>query len=162
MVKICKENDANIFIPACAPATEKLDAVVGNQLESSGIKVLHAPLDMFEKLNDKHQFCELMKSLNLAVPESFLVKSNDDVFKINEILKQRIQKDGSSMSYKHTFILKNIDYDPVHRLDLFTLPAGEKEIENYLEKITKDGNPIREDHPWTIQRFIDGPMWSTC
>ena len=54
------------------------------------------------------------------------------------------------MAYKHTFILKNIDYDPVHRLDLFTLPAGEKKIENYLKKITKDGNPIREDHPWTI------------
>ena len=151
-----------MFIPACAPATEQLDAVVGSQLEACGIKVLHAPLDMFEKLNDKHQFCELMKSVNLPVPESFLVKSNKDVFKINEILKQRVKKDGISMSYKHKFILKNIDYDPVHRLDLFTLPAGEKEIENYLEKITKDGNPITEDHPWTIQRFIDGTMWSTC
>lgn len=69
-----------MFIPACAPATEQLDAVVGSQLEAYGIKVLHAPLDMFEKLNDKHQFCELMKSVNLPVPESFLVKSNSDVF----------------------------------------------------------------------------------
>ena len=90
LVKICKENDAKIFIPACAPATEQLDAVVGNQLEQSGVKVLHAPLDVFEKLNDKHQFCQLMKSMNLAVPESFLVKSNEDVFNTNEILKQRI------------------------------------------------------------------------
>lgn len=91
-----------------------------------------------------------MKSNGLAVPESFLAKSNQDVYKINEILKQRIHKDGSSYKHKHTFILKNIDYDPVHRLDLFTLPADDKAIENYLEKITNDGNPISENHPWTI------------
>ena len=58
--------------------------------------------------------------------------------------------------------MKNIDYDPVHRLDLFTLPAENKAIENYLKKIARDGNPITENHPWTIQRFIDGTMWSTC
>jgi len=60
LVRICKENNAKIFIPACAPATEKLDSIVGQELEPSGVKVLHAPIDIFEKLNDKHQFCTLM------------------------------------------------------------------------------------------------------
>jgi len=56
-------------------------------LEQFGVKVLHAPIDIFEKLNDKHQFCELMKELGLAVPESFLVTSNEEVFQVNEELK---------------------------------------------------------------------------
>lgn len=90
LVRICKENDAKIFIPVCAPATEKLDSEVGSQLVKSGIKVIHTPIDKFDQLSDKHQFCELMKNQGLAVPESFLVKSNEEVFKINEILKQRI------------------------------------------------------------------------
>jgi len=41
---------------------------------------------MMEQLNDKHQFCELMKEKELAVPESYLVKSNEDVYKLNEML----------------------------------------------------------------------------
>lgn len=94
LVKICKDHNAKMFIPACAPATEKLDSIVGEQLKESGVKVLHAPLDIFDKLNDKHQFCELMKSLNLAVPESFLVQSEQDVYEVNEKLKQRIKEDG--------------------------------------------------------------------
>lgn len=90
LIKICKENDAKIFIPACAPATEQLDSEVGSELKKFGIKVLHTPIEIFEQLSDKHQFCELMQSNGLAVPESFLVKSNQDVFNVNEILKQRI------------------------------------------------------------------------
>ena len=69
---------------------------------------------------------------------------------------------GEDEKYKHKFILKNIEYDPVHRLDLFTLPAREKEINDYLKKIEEDGNAIEKDKPWAIQRFIDGEMWSTC
>jgi len=119
-------------------------------LEQFGVKVLHAPIDIFEKLNDKHQFCELMKELGLAVPESFLVTSNEEVFQVNEELKQRIKRDGEKYRYKHVFILKNIDYDPVHRLDLFQLPANDKDIHEYLEKIKRDGNPITQKHPWSI------------
>jgi len=162
LVSICLKNDAKIFIPVCAPATEKLDSIVGNRLASYGIQVLHAPIDVFEKLNDKHQFCSLMKELNLSVPESHLVKSNEDVFVVNSNLKQQIQLCGEDERYKFNFILKNIEYDPVHRLDLFTLPAKDEDIEAYLKKIEKDGNAITTDKPWTIQRFIDGDMWSTC
>jgi len=162
LVSICLKNDAKIFIPVCAPATEKLDSIVGNRLACFGIQVLHAPIDVFEKLNDKHQFCTFMKELNLSVPESYLVKSNEDVFAINSDLKQKVHLCGEDEMYKFNFILKNIEYDPVHRLDLFTLPAKDEDIEVYLKKIETDGNAITTDKPWTIQRFIDGDMWSTC
>lgn len=32
LVAICKDNNAKMFIPACAPATEKLDSIVGQQV----------------------------------------------------------------------------------------------------------------------------------
>jgi len=162
LVNICLENNAKMFIPVCAPATEKLDSIVGDRVATFGVQVLHAPVNVFEKLNDKHQFCDLMKAFNLAVPESFLLKSNEDVFKINEELRQRIVKFGESERYKHTFILKNITYDPVHRIDLFTLPAKDVDINRYLNKIANDGNAITNEEPWTAQRFIDGDMWSSC
>jgi len=31
----------------------------------------------------------------------------------------------------------------------------------YLKKISADGNAVEENHPWTVQRFIDGIMWSS-
>lgn len=70
-----------------------------------------------------------MKELNLAVPESFIVRCNKEVFEVNKKLKDRILADGEEKRHKHTFILKNIEYDPVHRLDLFTLPAQDVDIE---------------------------------
>jgi len=162
MVSVCLKNGAKIFIPVCAPATEKLDSVVGERLKEYGIQSIHAPIDVFEQLNDKHQFCMLMEKFNLPVPESFLVKSNKDVFALNNKLQQRMELCGDDEKYKHKFILKNIEYDPVHRLDLFTLPAKEKYLDEYLSRIERDGNAITNDRPWTVQRFIDGEMWSTC
>jgi len=162
LVKICKDNNANFFIPVCAPATEKLDSIVGQQVKSFGVQVLHAPISIFDKLNNKQQFGDYMIEIGLAVPEAFLVESDLGVFQINTILKQRIKEGGENERWKHKFILKNIEYDPVHRLDLFSLPAEEKDVEAYLQKISKDGNPITAKRPWTIQRFIDGDMWSSC
>jgi len=100
--------------------------------------------------------------MNLAVPESFIVESNEDLYALNEKLRQRKKESVENEKYKHHFILKNIEYDPVHRLDLFALPAEDKDIEAYLKKLDKDGNPITAKQPWTAQRFIDGVMWSSC
>lgn len=87
LYKICMDHNAKVFLPACAPATEELDSIVGSKLKSHGVKVLHTPYDMMEQLNNKHQFCELMKEKRLAVPESYLVKSNEDVHNLNEMLR---------------------------------------------------------------------------
>jgi len=158
LVKVCKNNNAVMFIPVCAPATEMLDAIVGQQVESFGVWVLHVPLDVFEKVNNKHQFCDFMKGIGLTVPESFVLESSENVFDVNRRLKQRINVSGENERYKNIFILKNIEYDPVHRLDLFTLPTDDRDIQAYLEKIAYDGNAITVKKPWVAQRFIDGVM----
>lgn len=48
------DNNAKIFLPVCAPATEELDSIVGSKLKAQGLKVLHTPYDMMEPLNNKH------------------------------------------------------------------------------------------------------------
>ena len=64
---------------------------------------------------------------------------------------------------KRRFILKNIAYDPVHRLDMFCLPQRELSVlEQYLDRVEQDGNPITEDAPWQIQEFIVGEEFSAC
>jgi len=64
---------------------------------------------------------------------------------------------------KRRFILKNIAYDPVHRLDMFCLPQKEeKVVEHYLDRVERDGNPITEDAPWQVQEFITGEEFSAC
>jgi len=96
LVKICKDNNAKIFIPVCAPATEKLDSIVGQKVESFGVQVLHAPISIFDKLNNKQQFGDYMTEIGLAVPEAFLVESDLGVFQINTILKKRIKEGGEN------------------------------------------------------------------
>ena len=161
LYKICMDHKAKVFLPACAPATEELDSIVGSKLRSHGVKVLHTPYDLMESLNHKHQFCELMKEKRLAVPESYLVKSNEDVYELNEMLRQKKEQASEGERHKFDFILKNIEYDPVHRLDCFRLPTTRQDLSTYLKRIAADGNAIVEKRPWTVQRFIDGVMWAS-
>lgn len=66
-----------------------------------------------------------------------------------------------SERHKFDFILKNIEYDPVHRLDCFRLPTTRQDLAVYLKRIAADGNAVEEKRPWTVQRFIDGVMWAS-
>ena len=54
------------------------------------------------------------------------------------------------------YVLKNLEYDPVHRLDLFLLPCPEAELETYLGKLRRDGSAICGRRPWQLQRFAEG------
>merc|ERR1711892_1117960 len=53
-------------------------------------------------------------------------------------------------------ILKNLNYDPIHRLDLFQLPTSEQNLEMYLKRVEVDGNAITESEPWQVQEFLAG------
>ena len=64
---------------------------------------------MMDTMQDKHLFGEFTKSLGLASIETFKVHNDEEVLKINEELKNQ----------KNIYIMKNIQFDPAHRLDLF-------------------------------------------
>ena len=58
-------------------------------------------------------------------------------------------------------MLKNLNFDPIHRLDLFRLPCPNKELLNYLAKIREDGNGISESEQWSVQEFITGQEYTS-
>lgn len=153
LVQIVKDCKAQYFIPACSPATEEWDAMVADELSADGVMCLQLPYKESQALGHKFEFTKIMKESRVPTPETFLLESDDDVFRVNEELKER--------SVQQTFILKNNQFDPMHRLDLFELPASDTDITAYLSKIRRDGNPITLDAPWVAQRFVDGQMWTS-
>ena len=56
------------------------------------------------------------------------------------------------------FIFKNLQYDSMHRLDLFTLPCAPAKLDAYLAKLKADGVAIDDANPWTAQRFVVGDV----
>jgi len=105
-------------------------------------------------VEDKHTFGRHCLSHGLPAPQTWKVTSNTDVFKLNGKL---LEDSG------RRFILKNIAYDPVHRLDMFCLPQREEKVlEQYLDRVERDGNPITEEAPWQVQEFVKGEEFSAC
>ena len=95
--------------------------------------------------------------MSFGIPESHLVRSDDDVRALNHRLMAERNFNGDNK----TFVLKNLQYDPVHRLDLFKLPCqDETRLNDYLAKIAKDGNRITDDEPWQVQQFITGKEYA--
>ena len=73
-------------------------------------------------------------------------------------LKCGAQQVADEPDAKHPrYILKNLQYDSMHRLDLFTLPCPVEKLEAYLSDITID-----RENPWTVQTFIVGEEYSSC
>merc|ERR1711871_11066 len=56
-----------------------------------------------------------------------------------------------------TYVLKNLAYDSMRRLDLFKLPCPPDRLAKYIEDIE-----ITTAQPWVCQEFIKGQEYSTC
>ena len=106
-------------------------------------------------LDDKVHFCNSAESLGLSVPQSHRVCSHAEVRAFNDRLRQQVEREPTAKAPR--FILKNLQYDSMHRLDLFTVPCAPATLDAYLADITID-----EANPWTLQTFIVGQEYSTC
>lgn len=89
---------------------------------------------MCEQLDNKHDFCQLAKQLGLTSPTSFHVTDEATARQLNNDL----QSAGHSPMTPHgtQFILKNLQYDPVHRLDMFKLPCETSKLDAYYLPVT--------------------------
>jgi hypothetical protein len=129
---------------------------------------MHFTSRVCDILDDKHlfsQFCT--ETLGLpssdaqdgagAMLPSHHLSSDAQVLALNARL-QAAEAAGSTDQY----VLKNLGYDPLHRLDLFCLPQEEKVVVRYLDKIRADGNGITEDEPWQSQLFIPRGTETSC
>ena len=123
IIDICKKENADVWFPVCAPASEQLDSEIADILsKANGVKSMCCPHSMMDTMQDKHKFGEFVESLGLPSIETYKVSSDEEVLKINESLKNQ----------ESVYVLKNIQFDPAHRLDLFKLPSKEPELKKYL------------------------------
>ena len=159
LVQIARKYDIDYFVPVSSPVSALHDSRVKPKLKELGCHVLHFDLSMTEILDDKHKFCDYASKLGLQTPTTFCVSSDSMTHDINNELN--IKNNNLEIDEDDRYVLKNIEYDPKHRLDLFKLPCSSQQLEVYLQKIRADGNAITEKAPWQVQKFIHGKEY-TC
>ena len=135
LIDIASKEDVDIFIPVASPKSAYYDAKAKPHFPKH-TKVFHFDADIVKQLDDKHQFIRMAESFGLSVLESHLFTSKE------KLLSHQFLSGAK-------YILKKIDYDPIYRLDLRTLPH-----KGWEERV--EGLPISEDDPWVLQEFIDG------
>ena len=148
VAKLAEEEKADLYVPVTSP--------VASQYESRLHEVLpprcfcwSLPSDQCCMLDDKVVFCNSAAELGLSVPASHRICSHDDVRAFNE--KLHAERAAHPQGKHEKFIFKNLQYDSMHRLDLFTLPCAPAKLDAYLADIFID-----EANPWTVQTFITG------
>lgn len=130
----------DVYVPVCSPAASRYDALAKPLLEPH-CEVLHGDADIVEAMDDKDRFIELAASLGLSVPDSHRVTSPEQVEEFDFAARPGV-----------TYVLKSIDYDPRHRLDLTPLPRPTPEETSAFAR----SKPISPEHPWLLQQFVEG------
>lgn len=153
LVRVANKYQADYFVPVASPAAAVSDSAAKEHLERIGCRVLHFDLQECMQLDNKHKFCEMVRDLDLTVPCSFNCPSEDAARQLN--------RDLHETANGKKYVLKNLEYDPVHRLDMFLLPCDEWSLNAYLSKIRADGNPIEPTQPWQVQQFIKGQEYTS-
>jgi hypothetical protein len=141
---IVRAEAIDVYVPVCSPVSSYYDALAKPRL-SRYCEVLHEDADLVSKLDDKYEFSVLAASLGLPVPDAHRVCSPGQV------------EDFDFTGAADPYILKSIPYDPLHRLDLTTLPrpsAGETAA-------FARSKPISADTPWIMQGLVRGREYCT-
>lgn len=139
LVEIVKKEQVNVYVPVCSPVASYYDSLAKPAL-SEYCEVFHFDADVTKMLDDKFAFTQQARSLGLSVPKSFQITDPQQV--INFDFSQET----------HKYILKNIAYDSVRRLNLTKLPCDTpEETAAFVNSL-----PISADNPWIMQEFIPG------
>lgn len=135
LIDIAQRKNVDMFVPVASPKAAFFDSVAKPNFPDK-VKVFHFEENIVRQLDDKQQFIEMAKSFGLSVPKSLRFDSKE------KLLTHRFSEGKK-------YILKKIDYDPIYRLDLRTLPH-----EGWEERVK--ALPISEMEPWVLQEFIEG------
>jgi len=152
------KHQCDYFVPVSAPAAAVWDAkFLRSQEDTSGddsVATSCSNLGFSNSvcgiLDDKHKFTEFCRSIGMSDKDELLIshqlQSDADAVALNAKLRE--------LNVRERYVLKNLSYDPIHRLDLFCLPCEPASLTAYLAKVAADGNAISRDEPWQAQRFI--------
>jgi hypothetical protein len=146
LVAIVRSEDVDVYVPVCSPAASYYDALAKPVL-SQYCEVLHEDPDMIARLDDKYEFAVMSESLGLSVPDSHRISTPEQVAEF----------DFADSAAEDAYILKSIPYDPLHRLDLTTLP---RPIARDTVEFARS-KPITSDSPWIMQALVRGQEYCT-
>jgi len=139
LLAIVGNEGVDVYVPVCSPVASYYDALAKARLEPF-CEVLHSDADLVATLDDKYAFAALAASLGLAVPDTHRISDPSQV------------EDFDFAAARPPYILKSIPYDPVHRLDLTTLPRpSQAETAAFARS-----KPISPATPWTMQGLVRG------
>ncbi|OZF09428.1 ATP-grasp enzyme [Rhodococcus sp. 15-1154-1] len=133
----------DVFVPVASPASSVPDADAAALLGDL-CEVVHADPKTVRMLDDKSTFSEAAASMGLSVPDWRRITSVDDI---------------ASFDFPpgREYILKQIAYNPVGRMDLTRLSSATPQ-RNIEFARTLD---ISESNAWILQEFISGQEYCT-
>ena len=139
--EIVKAEKIDLVIPVASPKVVYFDSEVKKTLKDE-CQFLHFDMEILKILDDKHRLCETASQLGLTAPEVHRITNRKDLDRIN--FKQSTKK----------FILKNLSYDPLNRLERPLIPfSGQSE---YFRKLS-----FSKKNSWVLQEFIEGTEYCT-
>ena len=145
VANIVRAEKVDVYVPVCAPAASYPDALAA-QLIAPYCETVHGTPEQVRALDDKFAFSDMAAQAGLTVPQCHRVTS-----------AQQLRDFDFGSRPGMSFVLKNLEYDPVNRLDLTRLPtATTPELENFLADKT-----ISAENPWILQEFISGREYCT-
>ena len=139
--KIVTAEEIDLVIPVASPKVVYFDSEVKKTLKEH-CQFLHFDMEVLKVLDDKHRLCEIASELGLTAPEVHRITNRNDLDRIN--FKQPKKK----------FILKNLSYDPLNRLDRPLIPFPDQS--EYFSKLS-----FSEKNSWVLQEFIEGTEYCT-
>ncbi|MBC27666.1 MAG: ATP-grasp enzyme [Rhodospirillaceae bacterium] len=138
---IVKTEKIDLVIPVASPKVVHFDSHVKKALKDE-CQFVHFDMEVLKLLDDKHRLCETASELDLTAPEVHRITKSKDLDRIDFNLS------------KKKFILKNLSYDPLNRLDRPLIPfSGQTE---YFNKFS-----FSEKNSWVLQEFIEGTEYCT-
>jgi len=142
VLSIVKSHNPQFFIPM-EPRHVKWDAEVIAKIDKNCIS-LAINGEIFETLDNKYTFCQMLKKLDLRAPLCEIVT---DVSQVKKHMDE---------SEYNQFVLKPIDFNCRFRSDIH-IPTDPDTRKSYLES-----RCMSEDRPFVIQNRLDGPEYSSC
>ena len=144
LLDIVQREGVDLYVPVCSPVASRYDAEAAEVL-AGHCETLHADPDTIRMLDDKYEFACTAEKLGLAMPDTHRITSPEDVEAFD------------FAAHEGDYVLKNLAYDPVNRLDLTPLPRPAAEQTSRFAH----SKSITADAPWILQEFARGQEFCT-
>ena len=148
MRELAHEEDADLFVPVTSPVASFYEAKLQRVLPAK-CRTLSSPRRR-PPSRRQGRLAGMAATCGLPVPDTRRMTRKAAIAAFNDEL--RAADDGKR------YVLKNLQYDSMRRLDCFTLPCAPEKLEQYIASIDE----VSPAAPWGVQAFCKGTEYSTC